>query len=53
MNLIEKIRKPTSIFLTIIFLMVPVFQQTVSAAMVGTEVMLAANPNPDTRAAPV
>ena len=49
MNIIEKIRKPTSIFLAFLFFVVPVFQQTVSAAMVGTEAMLAADRNPDTR----
>ena len=49
MNLIEKVRKPTSILLAILFLMVPVFQQTVSAAMVGTEIILAPDHNPDAR----
>jgi len=49
MNLIEKVRRPTSIFLAILFLWVPVFHQTVSAAMVGTEVMLAPDQNPDRR----
>lgn len=49
MNLIEKVRKPTSMLLAILFLMVPVFHQTVSAAMVGTEVMLAPDCKSDTR----
>ncbi len=49
MNLIETVRKPTSIFLAALFLIVPVFQQTGSAAMVGTEVLLAPDRNQDTR----
>ena len=49
MTFIANAFKPTSIFLAIIFLVVPTFQQTVSAAMVGTEVMLATDRNPDAR----
>ena len=49
MNSIQKVRKPTSIFLAVLFLMVPVFNQTVSAAMIGTEAMLAADCTSDTR----
>ena len=49
MNLIEKVRKPTSIILVTLFLMVPAFQKTISAAMVGTEIMLAQDRDPDTR----
>ena len=49
MNSFKRARKPISLFLAILFLMVPVLQQTVSAAMIGTEVMLAAGRNPDTR----
>jgi hypothetical protein len=49
MNLIDKVRKPTSLFLAILFFMVPAFHQTVSAAMVGTEVMLASDHNRDSR----
>lgn len=49
MNSTKKVRKPTSIILVILFLMVPVFQKTVSAAMIGTEIMLAQDRNPDTR----
>ena len=50
MNLIAKVRKPTSIFLAVLFLMAPAFHQPASAVMVGTEVMLAPNHNPDSRA---
>ena len=49
MKSIKKVRKPTSIILVILFLMVPVFQKTVSAAMIGTEIMLVQDRNADTR----
>lgn len=49
MNLIDKVRKPTSIILAILFLLVPAFYQAVSAAMIGTETLLAPERNPDTR----
>lgn len=49
MNSIKSVRKPTAIVLAILFLMFSVCQQAVTAAMLGTEVMLASDHNPDTR----
>ena len=49
MNLINRVRKPTGFALAILFLLFSVCHQTVSAAMVGTEVMLASDHSPDTR----
>ena len=49
MNFMAKTLKPTSIFLTIIFLLVPAYYQSVSAAMIGTETMLATDRNQITR----
>jgi len=43
MNFIEKALKPTSIFLAVLFLLAPAYYQSVSAAMIGTETMLAPN----------
>ena len=40
MRFIEKSLKPTSIVLAIVFVLVPAFYQSVSAAMIGTETML-------------
>jgi len=40
MNFIAKALKPTSIFLSIFFLLAPGFYQSVSAAMIGTKTML-------------
>jgi uncharacterized membrane protein len=49
MNFMAKTLKPTSIFLAIIFLLVPAYYQSVSAAMIGTETMLATDRNQITR----
>ena len=49
MNFIEKALKPTSIFLAILFLLVPAYYQSVSAAMIGTETMLTPDRNQNTR----
>ena len=49
MNFIEKALKPTSIFLAILFLLVPAYYQSVSAAMIGTETMLTPDRNQTTR----
>ena len=49
MNFIAKTLKPTSIFLAIIFLLVPAYYQSVSAAMIGTETMLTLDRNQITR----
>ena len=49
MNFIEKALKPTSIFLTILFLLAPAYYQCVSAAMIGTETMLTPDRNQNTR----
>jgi hypothetical protein len=40
MNFITKALRPTSIFLTIFFLLAPAYFQSVSAAMIGTKTML-------------
>ena len=49
MNFIEKALKPTSIFLVILFLLAPVFYQSASAAMIGTEILLKADRSQNTR----
>jgi hypothetical protein len=49
MNFMAKALKPTSIFLAIIFLLVPAYYQSVSAAMIGTETMLTSDRNQITR----
>ena len=49
MNFIAKALKPTSIFLAILFLLVPAYYQSVSAAMIGTETMLTPDRNQITR----
>lgn len=49
MNFIEKTLKPTSIFLAILFLLVPAYYQSVSAAMIGTETMLRPDRHQNTR----
>jgi hypothetical protein len=49
MNFMDKALKPTSIFLTVVFLMVPAFYQSASAAMIGTNTLLTADRNQDTR----
>ena len=49
MNFMEKALKPTGIFLAIVFLMVPAYYQSVSAAMIGTETMLRPDRNQITR----
>ena len=49
MNFIEKALKPTSIFLTILFLLAPAYYQCVSAAMIGTETMLTPDRNQNMR----
>ena len=48
MNLFKKAVKPTSIFLTIVFLLVSTSSQSASAAMIGTEKLLPAQ-NPQDR----
>ena len=50
MRCIEGTLKPTSILLVIIFLLVPVYCHTASAAMIGTETVLTPVRSPDTRA---
>ncbi len=45
MNFIQKALKPTSLFLAVLFLLAPAYYQTISAAMIGTEVVL----TPDSR----
>ncbi len=40
MNCIAKALKPTSIFLAIFFLLAPGYYQSVSAAMIGTKILL-------------
>jgi hypothetical protein len=49
MNFMDKALKPTSIFLTVVFLMVPAFYQSASAAMIGTNTLLTADRSQDTR----
>jgi len=49
MNFMNKALKPTSIFLAVVFLMVPAFYQSASAAMIGTNTLLTADRNQDTR----
>ena len=49
MIFIEKTLKPTSIVLAIVFVLVPAFYQSVSAAMIGTETMLAPDRHQNTR----
>ena len=49
MNFIAKALKPTSIFLSIFFLLAPGFYQSVSAAMIGTKAMLKPDRNQNTR----
>ncbi len=49
MNFMAKTLKSTSIFLAIIFLLVPAYYQSVSAAMIGTETMLTSDRNQITR----
>jgi hypothetical protein len=49
MIFIEKTLKPTSIVLAIVFVLVPAFYQSVSAAMIGTETLLTPNRNQNTR----
>jgi hypothetical protein len=50
MRYIERTLKPTSILLVIIFLLVPVYYHTASAAMIGTQTVLTQDRNPETRA---
>ena len=50
MRYIERTLKPTSILLVIIFLLVPVYYHTASAAMIGTQTVLTQDLNPETRA---
>lgn len=49
MNTMKKMLKPTSIFLTILLVLIPSFYQTASAAMIGTEAVLRADRNQETR----
>jgi len=49
MNFMDKVLKPTGIFLAVVFLMVPAFYQFASAAMIGTNTLLTADHNQDTR----
>lgn len=49
MNLIAKALKPTSIILAIFFLLAPACFQSVSAAMIGTDMMLKPVPGQNTR----
>ena len=49
MNIFKKTLTPTSIFLVFIFLIVPAFYQSASAAMIGTEILLTADRNHKTR----
>lgn len=49
MNFIAKALKPTSIFLTIFFLLAPGYYQSVSAAMIGTQAMLKPDRSQNTR----
>jgi hypothetical protein len=49
MNFMDKALKPTSIFLAVVFLMVPAFYQSASAAMIGTNTLLTADRSQDTR----
>jgi len=49
MNFMDKVLKPTGIFLAVVFLMVPAFYQFASAAMIGTNTLLTADRNQDTR----
>ena len=49
MNFMDKALKPTGIFLAVVFLMVPAFYQSASAAMIGTNTLLTADRNQDTR----
>jgi len=49
MNFMDKALKPTGIFLAVVFLMVPAFYQFASAAMIGTNTLLTADRNQDTR----
>jgi len=50
MRYIKRTLKPTSILLVIIFLLVPVYCRTASAAMIGTQRVLNPVRDPDTRA---
>jgi len=49
MRFIEKTLKPTSIVLAAVFVLVPAFYQSVSAAMIGTQTMLTRNRHHSTR----
>jgi hypothetical protein len=49
MIFIEKALKPTSIVLAIVFVLVPTFCRSVSAAMIETEAMLTASRDPNIR----
>jgi len=49
MNFRTKVLKPTGIFLTAIFLMVPVYYQSASAAMIGTQTLLTPDRHQNTR----
>ena len=49
MNFIAKALKPTSIFLSIFFLLAPGYFQSVSAAMIGTKTMLKPDRTQNTR----
>jgi len=49
MNFIAKALKPTSIFLSIFFLLAPGFYQSVSATMIGTKTMLKPDRSQNTR----
>jgi hypothetical protein len=49
MNFIAKALKPTSIFLSIFFLLAPAYYHSVSAAMIGTKTMLKPDRNQNTR----
>jgi hypothetical protein len=49
MNFIAKALKPTSIFLTIFFLLAPAYYQSVSAVMIGTKTMLKPDRSQNTR----
>jgi len=49
-NALKKTVKPTHIFLTAVLLLVPALQQAACAAMIGTELLLTSNRNPEPRA---
>jgi hypothetical protein len=49
MNFNNKALKPTSVVLAFLVLLVPVFHQTASAAMIGNETMLTLDRTKDTR----